>query len=132
MPWPPPQIIIQQRQHAQYKWNDSKVFESVNVKKHIGIKMKELTYHPIRVGRNPEGNRNIMTNLTNILTGTVCNNDRNSKCWNYHRNAQWPPHHAPAYIFQKPENDVEVFHFSIMQGNVVGSIFHAGMFEKQI
>ena len=53
-----------------------------------------------------------MAYFTHVLPGTKSNNDRDQQRGNNHYDSQWPPYHTPTDIFKKPENNVEVFHFT--------------------
>ena len=60
-----------------------------------------------------------MAKLTHVLPGTPGDHNGNDKGGEDHRNTQWPPDHTPANIFKKPEYNVEVFHLSVAEGNVI-------------
>ena len=90
--------------------------------------MKKFADHPVRICRYPEYNGNIVAYFTNVLPGTNGNYDRDDKRWKDHGDTQWPPDHAPADIFKKPEHDVEVFHFAVANGNAVCCLFIHGIF----
>lgn len=77
------------------------------------IEMQKLTDHPIRVGSDPNYDCKVMANLTHILSRSYSNYNSNYKGWKDHGYSQWTPDHTPADIFQKPKNNVQVFHFTI-------------------
>ena len=113
MHWLPQQIIISQHQNTNAKRNNGQVFISyISIKSHR-IKVKELTDHPIGIGAYPEYDSQVMTNFTHELAGSYCNEYSKKQGWKDHSNAQWPPYHAPADIFKQPENNVQVFHFTV-------------------
>ena len=84
--------------------------------------MKKFADHPIAICNDPYGNGNIVAKLTHVLPGAPADNNGNDKGRKNHGYAQWPPKHAPAYIFKKPENNVQILHFSKANGDVVGLI----------
>jgi hypothetical protein len=57
--------------------------------------------------------------FTHILPGAPRNYDRNDQGREDHRNTQGSPDHAPTDIFKKPENNVQVFHLTIMKWNII-------------
>jgi hypothetical protein len=84
----------------------------------------------VAVCHDPDRNGNIVAKLTHVLAGTPADNNGNDKGRKDHGYAQWPPKHAPAYIFKKPENNVQVFHFTIADGDVVGLfVCHVSTYE---
>jgi len=97
-------------------------------KNDIGIKMKKLTDHPVRVGRDPKTDGKVMAHFTHVLPGTKSNDDRDQQRGNDHNDTQRPPDHTPADIFKQPENNVQIFHLAVAEGNAVGFITHAALF----
>ncbi len=84
--------------------------------------MKKFANHPIAICNDPYGNGNIVAKLTHVLPGAPADYNSNDQGWYNHSYAQRPPKHAPAYIFKKPENNVQVFHFAKAGRDVVGLI----------
>lgn len=85
------------------------------------IKSDELTDHPVRVGGDPDGDGKVMAEFRHILPCSPGNHHGDDQCWKDHGNTQWTPYHAPGNIFKQPENDVQVFHPAVAEGNGVGS-----------
>lgn len=84
------------------------------------IKSHELADHPIRIGGDPDRDGKIMAEFSHELSCAPCYDDRNDQRREDHRDPQWPPDHAPGDIFEQPENDMEVFHFAVGNGDSVG------------
>ncbi len=84
MPWSPQDIIIGQHGNSNYKRDNGEMLKGIITKKYVGIKVKKLTDHPVRVGRYPKSDGYIVTNLTHILPGSECNDDRDEQRWNDH------------------------------------------------
>ena len=60
-----------------------------------------------------------MAEFTHHFPGTPCNHNRNNQCRKDHDDAQWFPDHAPCNILEQPENDMHVFHFPVLEWNMV-------------
>ena len=82
--------------------------------------MKEFADHPVTVSCNPNCNGNIVAKLTHVLPGAPAYNNGDNKCRDNHDNAQCFPTHTPAYIFKQPENNMQVFHLTVADGDIVG------------
>jgi hypothetical protein len=53
------------------------------------------------------------------MSGSPGNNDRDDQRRKNHQYAQRFPDHAPGHIFQQPKHDMQIFHSSKFQGNLV-------------
>ncbi len=60
-----------------------------------------------------------MAEFAHHFSGTPCNDDGYDQCWKDHDDAQWFPDHAPGNVLEQPEDDMQVFHFPVLQGNMV-------------
>ena len=84
MPGCIPQIIICQNKNAQYKWYYSKVFVADIAINRVAIKMQKFANHPVRVGRNPKDDGQVVGELAHNAPGTPCNDNGNSECRKNH------------------------------------------------
>lgn len=103
------------------------MFESEVTVHDVRVEADELTDHPVRVGGDPDGDREIMTKLRHVLSCSPGDDDGNDQRGKDHRNTQGPPYHTPGYIFEKPEDDVQVFHFAIAERNYITVISSTGI-----
>src|SRR4051812_23555865 len=96
----------------------------------LGIKAGKLTDHPVAVGSYPGSDGQVMAKFTHHLPGTPGNLYGDNQCGNNHYNAQWLPNHAPTDILEQPEYNMEVFHFSVFEWNMVNRflVAHDGCF----
>ena len=107
------------------------MFIRVVAEQGFGIKAEKFANHPIAVGANPNRYGQVMTKFTHEMPSSPSNNNGNNHSWDNHYNSQRFPKHTPGNIFEKPKNDMKVFHFSVLKRNLINIfIFHVGKVKK--
>jgi len=115
----PQEIVKSEADNTQEKGYKGKMLKGNPAINDISVKVQEFADHPVRVRAYPEGNGKIMAQLGYHGAGAVSDDNGYDQRREYHYNAQWFPYQAPADVFQQPENYMEVFHFTVPEGNGV-------------
>lgn len=115
VPGLPDKVIKAQDQYPDRKRNQCQVFEIEFADQRVVIEPEKLAHHPVRVGADPDGDGQVMAEFRHVPPGAPGNDDRYHQGRNDHDNPQWFPYHTPGHIFEKPENNMQVFHFSVAQ-----------------
>jgi hypothetical protein len=131
MPWFPVQVVEAQYENTQSEGDQGQVFVSKIARKVLSIKPKEFAKHPIRVGADPDGYGKVMGQFRHVLPCSPGDDNGNDECGKDHGDAQGFPDHAPGHVFEKPEDDMEVFHFAVAEGDSISGFFtHAFKCKK--
>lgn len=126
----PYQVIIKEYKDADAEGYYSKVFVTdISVNRHF-IETEKFGDHPVGICRNPENNSQVMANLTHVPAGSYRYQDGKEQGREYHGDTQRFPEHTPADVFKQPENNMQVFHPAVADGDGVGLyVSHENSYE---